>query len=108
MVETYVLFKTAFEIQLTKKNVNPRIATGGAMALVTAVQSVTKLEIFPMSTGDLGSVQIRNTSSRGSIRSGVAFFIFIFLHVLDDVNHQMLEFVAVEYLGDGQWELGVQ
>lgn len=97
-METYVSFKTAFEIQLTKKNVNPRIATGGAMALVTAVQSVTKLETFSMSTGELGSVQIRNTRSHGSIRSCVA----IILHVLDDVKHQMLEIIAVEYLGDGQ------
>jgi hypothetical protein len=97
-VETCVSFKTAFEIQLTKKNVNPRIATGGAMTLVTAVQSVTKLETFSMSTGELGSVQIRNTRSHGSIRS----YVTIILHVLDDVKHQMLEIVAVEYLGDGQ------
>jgi len=41
-VITYTLSRTASESHLTKKYVNPRMATGGAMGAEAAVTRVTK------------------------------------------------------------------
>jgi hypothetical protein len=41
-MKTYMLSKTAFESHLTKKYVNPRMATGGAIGAEAAVIRLTK------------------------------------------------------------------
>jgi len=69
------------------------------MAALAAVQSATKSDIFP---GSIGELRRCFSDVDTGINRNVRDCRGCFLHILNDVKHKMLKFIAVQHLVDSR------